>query len=274
MRLTVTGIVVAMLILTSLCLREWSLMPDGRTHIRFLDVGQGDSILFQSRGGNSVLIDGGPDWSTLERLGETLPFFRRTVDLVILTHPDLDHIGALPEMIRRYRIGGLILPPSDDRSPLYQSLLAAAEIRHVPVRYAVAGETITVDDITTFTVLWPPRVLPRGFSKQGNNHSLLLMLTAQAKRILLTSDIEEPVEKTLVAAHADLRADILKVGHHGSRTSSGTGFLLAVHPSNAIISVGKDNLFGHPRPEIVKRFKNLGIPIQRTDEKGTVDVHW
>jgi competence protein ComEC len=254
--------------------REWLLAPDGKIHVRFLDVGQGDAILIESSDGKRILIDGGPDLSVLKRLGETLPFFRRRIDIVINTHPDIDHIGGLLSVLSRYRIGLLILPYAEEQSSLLTALLAIAAEHRVPVRMAGAGETIVMGSGTTLSVLWPPPGMPTGFPKTGNNHSLVLLLERNGKRALLAGDMEEPVEKTLVSAGADLRADLLKIGHHGSRTSSGTGFLLAVKPVAAIISVGKDNTFGHPRPEIIRRLQNLGITIRRTDEEGTIDMSW
>lgn len=274
MRLKLLSIIVVLGLLIALGYREWLLRPDGKMHARFFDVGQGDAIFIETPTGKRVLIDGGPDSSVLERLGETLPFFDRRIDVVINTHPDIDHIGGLPSVLSRYQVGLLILPPLTDESGLLTSLLDTAKARKTGLKTTVAGETIMIESGALLSVLWPPKTLPKGFSSAGNNQSLALRLDARGKSILLTSDTEEPVEKTLVAAHADLRSDILKVGHHGSRTSSGTGFLLAVHPSLAIISVGKDNPFGHPRAEIVKRFKDLDIGMKRTDKEGTVDVKW
>ncbi len=273
-RLKFLSIIVVLGLLVVLGCREWFLEPDGTMHARFFDVGQGDAIFIETSTGKRVLIDGGPDWSVLERLGETLPFFDRNIDVVINTHPDIDHIGGLPSVLSRYRIGLLVLPPLTDQSGLLSSLLDTAKTRNTGLKTVVAGETMMIESGATLSVLWPPKTLPKGFSSAGNNQSLALRLVARGKSILLTSDIEEPVEKTLVAARANLRSDILKIGHHGSRTSSGTGFLLAVHPSLAIISVGKDNPFGHPRPETLKRLKDLNIPMRRTDQEGTIDVTW
>lgn len=254
--------------------REWFLLPDDNIRLRFLDVGQGDAVLIESPDGKRLLIDGGPDWSVLERLGETLPFFRRRIDVIVNTHPDIDHIGGLLSVLPRYRIGLLVLPHMDDSSPLLSALLSIASEECVPVRMMEAGDVISMGSGTLLTVLWPPEVMPKGFSDTANNHSLVLRLDHKNKRVLLVGDSEEPVERTLTAAQADLRADILKIGHHGSRTSSGTGFLLAVHPSTAVISVGKDNAFGHPRPEIIQRLQYLGITIRRTDEEGTINLSW
>lgn len=267
-----------MMIVTGLLIllgcREWMLTSDGNMHVRLLDIGQGDAILIDSPAGKRILIDGGPDWSVLERLGETLPFFRRRIDILVNTHQDVDHIGGLLSVLSRYRIGLLVLPYTENPSPLLTALLGIAAERRVPVRIVSAGENIKLESDVMLSVLWPPAHMPAAFSKSNNNHSLVFRLEQNGKRMLLTGDIEEAVEKTLVSAGADLRSDILKIGHHGSRTSSGTGFLLAVDPSTAIISVGKDNAFGHPRPEIIKRLQDLGIVTRRTDEEGTIDLSW
>ena len=273
MRLRYFGILLILGLLVFLGCREWTRRPDGRTHVRFLDVGQGDAILIESPEGKRVLIDGGPDWSVLERLGQTLPFFDRRIDMVINTHPDLDHSGGLPSVFNRYRTGLLVLPPAMEASFFFSSLLQTAQVKKIPIRRITAGETIRIESGTTLSVLWPPENLPQTLLKNSNNHSLLLRLDSHGKRVLLTGDTEEPIERILTMARADLRADILKIGHHGSRSSSGTGFLLAIHPSLAVISVG-ENTFGHPRPEIMKRLEELGIPIRRTDREGTIDINW
>lgn len=122
-------------------------------------------------------------------------------------------------------------------------------------------------------VLWPPKKMPKGFAKNENNTSIVLLLRYGHHRALFTGDIEKPTEETLVRAQADLKADILKVAHHGSRTSSTESFLRAVRPSLAVISVG-ENSYGHPREEVVSRLLHMNIDVRRTDREGTIEVIW
>lgn len=253
--------------------REWSLQPDGRMHVDFLSVGQGDATLVTFRDGTRMLIDGGPDWSALESLGTHLPFFDRRIDIVVLSHPNADHMTAFPEVFRRYRVRTLITGGTTFDSGLYLATLSGAALSGVRLTVVKAGDTMRIADATV-NILWPPLTRPKGLAKDVNNDSVYLMLDEGGKRILFTGDGEEPVEKTLVAAGVDLHADVLKVAHHGSKTSSGTGFLLAVDPSIAVISVGKDNTYGHPSNAVIRRLNTLGIEVRRTDLEGEVDIVW
>ncbi len=265
-----TGVFVMLALLAA---RERTLLPDGRMQAVFLDVGQGDSALLTFPDGTRMLIDGGPDWTTLEALGSRLPFFDRSVDVVLLSHPNSDHMVSLPEVLRRYRVRTLITAGTPFDSGLYHALLSGALLRGVKLTAVEADSTIRIAD-AVLTVLWPPVPRPHGMNKDVNNDSIVLRLEQGGKRILFTGDEESIVEKTLLAAGVDLRADILKIAHHGSVTSSSTGFLLAVHPKTAVISVGKKNPYGHPNPVILRRLQSLGIDVLRTDEEGDIVFVW
>jgi competence protein ComEC len=264
---------VVLFIVCGLCLREWQLRPDGRLHIRFFDVGQGDSALVTTPDGRTIVIDGGPDWSTLEELGKFLPFFSRQIDLLVLSHPNLDHLLSFPEILKRYSVRGIAFSGADDELPRYHEILARAEENDVPLIRVFAGQTIDIGNGARLDILWPPEKMPSGFSKNDNNASVVAMLRYKDHAALFTGDMEKPVEETLVRAKAPLKADILKVAHHGSRTSSSTGFLLAVRPTVAIVSVGK-NSYGHPKPEIMKRLQEFADEVRRTDQGGTIEFVW
>jgi competence protein ComEC len=255
--------------------REWNLRPDGRLHLRFFDVGQGDSALVTLPSGRTVLIDGGPDWSTLEELGEVLPFFRRHIDLLVLSHPNLDHLTSFPEILKRYRVGSILFAGTDNPLPRYHAMMALAKQEGVTLTTVHAGQSMDLGDGATLEILWPPARLPKGFSKDANNVSVTMKLVYEDHSALFTGDMEKPVEETLVRSRkTDLASEILKVAHHGSRGSSGTGFLLAVHPKLAVVSVGKDNSYGHPRKEVIDRLQALGAKVWRTDEGGSLEVIW
>lgn len=253
--------------------REYVLLPDGKTHIVFLDVGQGDSALLTLADGKRILIDGGPDWSALERLGTYLPFFDRHIDILILSHPNTDHMAAFPEVLRRYSVGTLVTAGTIFESGIYRATLSGASVRGVPLLVMHAGQSITLGH-DTLEVLWPPTIRPEGFSKNENNDSLIVRFTHEGKRILFTGDIESIVEKTLVAAGADLEADVLKVPHHGSKSSSTLEFLRAIRPTLAVISVADDNTYGHPNADVLARLKDIGAEIKRTDQSGDIELIW
>jgi len=258
---------------TLLGVREWSLRPDGDMHIVFFDIGQGDSELVTFRDGTRMLIDGGPDWTTLEKLGERLPFFDRSIDIVVLSHPHVDHLMSLPEVIRRYRVKSLIVSDTDDQLGPYRAMLSGSELRGTKILELRAGAVLTVAS-ATLRLIWPPRVRPPGMTKDANNNSLTLMMEEGGKRILFPGDLESIAERTLVAAKADLDADILKAPHHGSNGSSTTGFLLAVSPELAVISSGKGNTYGHPGRAAIRRLEAVGAEVRRTDLEGDIEVVW
>lgn len=253
--------------------REFLLQPDGTTHIVFLDVGQGDSALLTLGDGTRILIDGGPDWSTLEKLGRYMPFFDRRIDMLILSHPNSDHMVSFPEVLRRYSVGALVTAGTIYESGVYAATLSGASVHGVPLVTAYAGQTLSLGE-STLDIIWPPKIMPAGFSTDANNASLVLRFTHAGKRVLFTGDMESIVEKTLVEADADLKADILKAPHHGSKSSSTLEFLRAVQPSVTVISVAADNSYGHPHPDVLARLTAIGTEIRRTDEVGDIELKW
>lgn len=214
--------------------------PDNRLHLIFCNVGQGDAILLEYKS-HQILVDGGPDNSVLSCLGKAMPFWDRTIDLVLLTHNQTDHAFGLTEVKKRYRI-----------------------INNQPE--LLAGDEVIIDRLK-LTVLWP-------YQRQNNeaNQEALVILGSFGKfNWLLAADITEKEETTMINLGSLRPVDVLKVAHHGSRFSTSQKFLEAVRPELAVISVGKNN-FGHPTPEVLARLKAVGAKIFRTDEIGTVEV--
>ncbi|MDD4628423.1 MAG: MBL fold metallo-hydrolase [Candidatus Peribacteraceae bacterium] len=250
--------------------RELSLLPDGQTHVYVLDIGQGDSILIVSPIGRRILVDGGPDLSALERLGSFLPFFDRRIDLVAFTHPDADHIGSLPEILQRYRVDRMLFSPVEHGSGQYARLLSIVEKQHIPLILPDPSQDIDSGDGLVLDVIWPPKNLVRS-SDDTNGASLVMRALARSGSILLTGDIDALGEERILKTGASLSSTVLKVSHHGSEGATSIPFLLAVKPDHSVISVGKDNRFGHPRPETLARLSALGIPIRTTMEEGTID---
>lgn len=252
-------------------LAVWSL-PDGRLHVAFLDVGQGDAILITlPHSSRQILIDGGPSATDLNwRLGQEMPFWDRTLEMVINTHPDADHLGGLPSLLDRYRVEQALVTDVAGTSQLYQEWeTELAEARLTPA-VAQAGMQLELGQGITATIL-SPGPATAGID-EPNNHSVVLRLQFGQVSFLLAGDIEQPVEERLVLAHAPLAATVLKSNHHGSKTSSSEMFLEAVNPQIVVISVGDDNRFGHPAPEILDRYAEHGLIVLRTDEQGTIDL--
>lgn len=254
-------------------------MPDDELHVSFLNIGQGDAILIQ-RGSQQVLIDGGPSPQTLTgELSDRMPFWDRTIELVVLTHPDDDHISGLVEVLERYRVEQVLYPDLEvlddfeDPLSLYQRWEELIEEKDIACTAARAGEAIDLGDGVTMTVLNPPATLLEGTVSDVNNNSAVLRLDTGRVSFLLTSDIMWEAEFGLIARGAELDCTVLKVAHHGSYTSTTADFLAAVSPQLAVISVGEDNPYGHPSDEVMDRLEaNPDIEnIFRTDEQGTIE---
>jgi competence protein ComEC len=244
-------------------------LPDGRLHVAFLDVGQGDAILITTPAGRQILIDGGPSPTALAwRLGQELPFWDRSLDVLVNTHPDADHLAGLPPLLQRYQVEQVLVTDIGADSNLYREWESQlAEVKLNPL-VSQAGTELSLGQGITATLLTPG---PATASEdKTNNHSIVLRLEWGRISFLLTGDIEESVERNLVFSQAPLGVTVLKSPHHGSKTSSSETFLAAVNPQVVVISVGAENEFGHPAPEVLKRYAEHGIPVFRTDELGTV----
>jgi competence protein ComEC len=244
-------------------------LPDGKLHVVFLDVGQGDAIFIQTPQGRQVLIDGGPDPTTLTAaLGRRLPFWDRSLDLIILTHPDADHLTGLVPVLERYRVGRVLEPGYPATSQTYVRWLELLAEKRISALLARSGVQIELEPGLVCEVLHPASDPdPEG---KANDASAVTRWTWGQVTFLLSGDIERAVEATLVASGQSLEATVLKAPHHGSDTSSSTAFLQAVNPQLVVISVGADNRFGHPSPEVLERL--AGRTVLRTDERGTIEV--
>lgn len=249
--------------------------PDGLLHVHVLDVGQGDALLIVTPTGRRMLIDGGPSPSAvLAELGRRLPPWDRRLDVVVLTHPDADHIGGLAAVLARYRVGWVVdsAVPHHTAEVAEFEARAAAEVAGGARRVtATTGLEIMLDGAANVgaVALWPPdeAVAPGG---SVNDRSIILRVTYGRTSFLFTGDIEEPVETRLLGQGAPLATDVLKVAHHGSDTSSTPAFVAAVHPALALISVGVGNRFGHPTAGAIERL--AGAQIRRTDQEGAIEV--
>ncbi|HTY40023.1 MAG TPA: MBL fold metallo-hydrolase [Candidatus Paceibacterota bacterium] len=238
----------------------------------FLDVGQGDSELVVLETGARVLIDAGPDNKVVKNLETVLPTTERYIDLGLISHPQLDHFGGYLDLLDRYDFGAIIIngrnesDRTDDPENAWQRLLKKIDARHIPLITLKAGDSVKNGGARL--VFLGPDELTRQ-SGDLNDTVLVTRVESQGLRALFTGDIGASIE-TYLAKHADLRADILKVAHHGSKFSSSAGFLAAVQPKAAVIEVGRGNRFGHPTPEALARLSALGIQVFRTDEQGLI----
>lgn len=250
---------------------------DGNLHLFALNVGQGDAIFLRTPSGYNILIDGGPDNTVLSELGEVMPLFDRELDFVILTHPDRDHIGGLPAVIERFTVRAVVVSPIQKKSGLTEKFWHAVESKQIPVISAHPQHDIILDDGLTLDFLYPYESGAAGVSNgKVNNASVVAKVIYRETKVLLTGDIEIEAEHALIEGNRrgeiDVRADILKIAHHGSRTSSTDAFLKTVKPRLCLISAGKGNSFGHPHSDVLERLtKNCG-EVARTDTDGRVEI--
>ena len=248
--------------------------PDDKLHISFLDVGQGDAILIQTPHGQDILIDGGPDPQKLNlELSEKLPFWDRTIDLVVSTQPQADHLTGLVDVLQRYEVKRVLEPGVSYNSSIYQEWCNLVEEKQIKKDKARAGQEIDLGNGIKLEVLNPPANLWEGTSNDVDNNGVVLRLSWGKVSFLFTADTREEVEFELIGQRANLKSTVLKVAHHGSETSTTSQFLAAVDPEVAVISVGEDNPFGHPSPEVLERLiDRLGEDnVYRTDEDGTIE---
>jgi competence protein ComEC len=242
-------------------------LPDGRLHVFFLDVGQGDAIFIQTPSGRQALIDGGPSPSVLlSWLGRRMPFWDQSLDLVVLTHPDTDHITGLVSVLERYRVDKVIFREMGCCNSTCEQWRRLVEEEGVAVYRGEAGLEIELDEGLRLEVLHPGTELMPG--EGFNDNSLVTRLTYGQASMLLTGDIQAGAELQLLADNARLASTVLKVAHHGSCDSTTPAFLEAVDPQVAVISVDGDNDFGHPCDALLERLN--GRTVYRTDKHGTV----
>lgn len=250
-------------------------LPDGKLHVVFFDVGEGDAIFIETPRGQQIIIDGGPSPTALSSaLGRRMPFWDRSIDLVILTHADEDHIAGLIPVLERYRVGQVLDSGYEHNHPMYDRWLELIEERKIPAHLARAGMRIETGDGVELAVLHPGTEFMNYTDADANNNSVVTRLVMGQVSFLLSGDIEEAAEEMLVESGQELTSTVLKVPHHGSSTSSSAAFLSAVNPELVVISVGAENKFGHPAPQVLERLEeSVGEGrILCTDEHGTIEV--
>jgi competence protein ComEC len=234
--------------------------------VHFIDVGQADSILVHTPSGNNMLIDAGNNddgdtvTSYLSRHGV------KRLDVLIGTHPHEDHIGGMDTVIHQYQIGKIYMPKVTSTTKTFEDVLQAIKNKGLKINSPIPGSMISLDSAVKVAILAPNS----SKYKDLNNYSIVIKISYDKTSFLLTGDAEKESEEEMLAKGFNLKADVLKVGHHGSNSSTSAAFLKAVAPKYAVICVGKGNDYGHPKQVILNRLKRAGAKVYRTDLNGTV----
>lgn len=249
-------------------------LPDEKLHLFFLDIGQGDSILIRTPENHKILIDGGPGNLVVRQLAEILPFFDKKIDLMILTHPHEDHVAGLVEVLKRFEVEHVLITAVNYENTAYDELLREIDLQGIDLLTAKSSEDFVLGSVF-LDVLYPFGDLTGRDFENVNNSSIVLKLYHEDLKVLMTGDLEVEGEEALIASGEDLEANILKAGHHGSRTASSADFLKKVGPEVVVIQCGKDNQFGHPHPETLRNLYRANVEsIRRTDEEGRVHLQF
>lgn len=233
----------------------------------FYDVGEGDATLIETPSRDQILVDGGPNSTVVQKVGRDMPFYDRKIELVILTHPDSDHLRGLVEVLKRYDVDMILTPDIDCDTSICREWDNVVKDKNIPVTNALAGQEVVLGENLVINIL------SAGDGKADDNlASLVFRLDFEESSFLFTGDANKDIEKKLISSGAIIDTDVLKVGHHGSKTSTMEDFLKSVTPDVAVISVGKNNRYGHPADEIIDRLNSFGVEIFRTDQSGDIRI--
>lgn len=247
--------------------------------VSVLDIGQGDAILIQTPEYHNILIDAGPDGRTVDQLSRQMGFFDKTIDLFILTHPHRDHYVGILDMMQKYQINKILLTGISSHDPMYLDFLSTARDKGVELVFIQNHQDIQISANLYLDVIYPfqNQSLVGQDAHNKNNTSIVARLMSRKSGgweplMMLPGDAEIEQEREILLSGQDVAADILKLGHHGSKTATSDVFLAAVSPLTAVISAGEDNKFGHPHEEVMEKVKDLGV--YQTAEKGAVEFVW
>jgi len=274
----------------------FSLRPSDKLLVSFFDVGQGDSSMIETPSRAKIIIDGGPDNSVLAKIGRTLSFYDRTIDILIITHPDSDHLAGAVEIARNYDIGLILVNGKDCATKICAEFDKIVKEKNIKVVAASAGQEIDFGQSVKMDILEPSfasadaKAMADKKATEGeasvasagakvtagkqddNNSSIILFLSFGKDSFLFMGDAEDKEEIGLINAWPNLTAEVLKVGHHGSKNSTNQLFLDHIKPKISVISVGAKNTYGHPTIETLDKLKKIGSNILRTDLGGDIKM--
>lgn len=246
-----------------------SAKPDGRLHLVFCDVGQGDAIFLKSPTGQDILIDGGPDKKVLDCLDSKMAFYDRTLELMALSHPQSDHLVGLIEVLKRVKVKNILITKATNDTPEFTAWQKAVKEEHAAVFDAKKGKLVDLGTGLKMEILWPPDPF---YYRDINETSQVFRISYGNFCALLTGDATLNTWRSLSLSGELKDCFLLKVPHHGSRNNLDEMLLENIRPKMAVISVGRNNRFGHPHKEVIEKLRGKGIMVKRTDEDGTIEI--
>jgi competence protein ComEC len=280
----VFGLIIGLVLLVSYLFA----LPDGKLHLVFCNVGQGDAAYIRAPNNQDMLIDGGPDDKVLTCLGKHMPFFDRTIDVVVLSHPQKDHLQGLLSVIQRYSVKYFVIGVEGNETEGYKKLVELIKQKNIPVKNLYTGDQFSLGAVK-MSVLWPektwiaqqlslslsylgnPQVLGVQTSRETNDFSYIVDLSYGSFDALFPGDGDSHIQPEVMKAANLPKVDVLKFPHHGSKTAMLAEFLDKIKPELAVISVGK-NSYGHPTEEALELLSNKAIKLKRTDIDGDIEV--
>lgn len=266
---------ISLLALSAIFFYQESKFNDDKLHLVFCDVGQGDGIYIRTPKGNDILIDGGPNDKVLNCLNNHMPFWNRDLELIILTHPHVDHLIGLISVLKKYKVLSFATSSSSS-SNVYKELIRILKEKGLTEKILSKGDKFTSNDGIILTTQWPPssKALAVLGSKtesfDQNDFSVVVLLSFGKLKVLLPGDVSSSIENKLTSSISSI--DILKVSHHGSKTGTSKEFLEAIRPKLSVISVGKNNSYNLPASSTLELFKIFGLKTLRTDQDGEIEV--
>lgn len=237
--------------------------------VAFLDIGQGDAIFIEAPNGKQMLIDSGESSVVVRELSRVLPFYDRNIDMILATHHDSDHTGGFPDVFKRFNVEMYGIPPKEDNDGLFFELERLSEEEKSDRIILTAGDLIVLDEDSdvSIKILWPP---PDTLIEENNDSSVVAYLIYGETRFLLMGDASQEIEEKILTATEEIDVNVLKLGHHGSKTASSEKFIKALDPMYSIISAGEGNKFGHPHQEVLDILSQTKTEVLRTSELGSI----
>lgn len=235
--------------------------------VAFLDIGQGDAIFIEAPNGNQILVDGGPSAKVLHEIGKIMPWYDKTIDMIVITNPDKDHIAGFVDVLKRYVVMYALEPGTQNKTPTHEAVQELIKEKGVQKLTARRGMNIDLGDGVVLSVLFPDKDVS---DLKTNDGSIVMRLTYDETEGMLTGDATSAVERHILSYDENIQSDIIKVGHHGSKTSTDGNCVKALRPQYAVISCGQGNRYGHPNEETLVTLGKFPLKVLRTDQEGTI----